>query len=379
MTAAPSDALYALFLAFSSAMNHFGLFFIATASLALLLAFTAGHPTRKRLPHVAAVMLLSFLLAMSLKTILAVPRPCALGAPSLVPCPSDFSLPSAHVAVAAGLALALLGLSTFPLGLLWAALITASRLFLGVHSIADVSAGLALAVFSMALVDRLGFGEPILHHSRRWKDTASSRSSPHTPLWLRRLLHLFAGEGGYSEGARKSVQALVGLLILLFALLFGPDAAVLPVAWVLSGGLILFHLKSANTGLPIVDLVLEWLERPSAPPGYGALTFFAGVLLALTLLPPPLALAMLVVLSLSDAASALVGRFGSHTLFYNPKKTYIGTLAFVLSSLPVFLIAGMPGLALALLAAILESLPLGLDDNLVIPWAGVLIAALKLG
>lgn len=356
------EVLYSTALALAVVIHHDVLFLILTAVLVLLLA-ASRHPAvlRARLLHIAAALLLAFVLALAFKSLLAIPRPCSLGAPSLVPCPHDYSLPSLHAAIAFALAVALLGSPAFWVALLWALLVAASRLFLGVHTLTDVAAALALAVLAMAVMDRLGFSEPVLLHPRRLPPPGPSL--PNAPK---------------REIVRKLIQASVGCLVFVYAVQFGSEAAVLPVFWMLLCGLALFHLKSRGTGLPIVDSVLSWLERPSAPPGYGALTFFSGLLLTLTLLPPPLSFAMLLVLSISDALSALAGAGSPHLLPHNPQKTWAGSLAFLLSALPAYLIAGPAGLLSALLAAIIESLPLGIDDNLLIPLAGVLVVALQL-
>jgi dolichol kinase len=99
------------------------------------------------------------------------------------------------------------------------------------------------------------------------------------------------------------------------------------------------------------------------------------------------------VLAFGDGMSSLVGmRFGGPRLPWNLRKSWSGLVAFVVfgtlgaavlvswtqlltlrewSSLPVL----MTGLLLAAVCAVVESLPLKLDDNLSIPAVGALIVA----
>jgi dolichol kinase len=230
-----------------------------------------------------------------------------------------------------------------------------------VHSVPEVGAGIALAVFSLAVVERFSLAQPILLSGAKVEK------------------NLYMAGRAPDERSRKLVQMLLGLAVFAFALFFGTSQAVLPVLYLFCCGLLLFHMKSHNVMVPFVDRLLAWLERPRAPAGYGALTFFAGILLSLCLIPQQeMALSAVYVLAISDSAATFAGSRGTHYLPYNSKKTVEGTCAFFLSALPVYFIGGAPALLMAALAAIIESLPIGLDDNLLIPWAGVLLSAIRI-
>jgi dolichol kinase len=97
------------------------------------------------------------------------------------------------------------------------------------------------------------------------------------------------------------------------------------------------------------------------------LTIAAGALAIMTLISKPEnILASLVILGLGDAASTLVGRRSKRKLAHNRKKTYGGTLAFFIFSLPAFYFAGWQAIIVAALAAAAESFESDIDDNLII-------------
>ena len=107
------------------------------------------------------------------------------------------------------------------------------------------------------------------------------------------------------------------------------------------------------------------------------------VLLLLAFFPLPLAAAAWAVMAWGDAAAALVGgAAGRPTLPWNRRKTLAGSLAFIGAALPgacLFLLwTRAPDfswkfcVAAAVAGALAESLPLPVNDNLVVPLAAVL-------
>lgn len=101
----------------------------------------------------------------------------------------------------------------------------------------------------------------------------------------------------------------------------------------------------------------------------GSTYFLFSALLSLLLFPKSIAIASLLILSLSDTCAALVGKGLGRVRM--GEKTLEGTLAFLVSALTIVWIspgvdrwAGFWGAAGATVA---ELLPIGLDDNLTIP------------
>jgi dolichol kinase len=101
----------------------------------------------------------------------------------------------------------------------------------------------------------------------------------------------------------------------------------------------------------------------------GSTYFFAGLLLSVLLFPRLIAEASMYVLIVGDTMAAIVGsRWGTHHV---GKKTLEGSLAFFLSSLLVLILLGRvdPAAAAAgvFAAALVELMPLGVNDNFTIP------------
>ncbi|MFH1307040.1 MAG: phosphatase PAP2 family protein [Candidatus Micrarchaeota archaeon] len=333
-----------------SLILHDNLFYIAlTIAIAIFVSYADAQNTKKKFYHIVSTIAVCLLLAILLKELIATPRPCMLEGGLVSQCPNNFSLPSTHAAVAFALAVALIGGRMFPLALLWGVVVSASRIYLGVHTPIDVFAGLGLAIFALAIVESFEVHQPVLAHKRKWKGLKKS-----------------------VEYARQFVHAGIGILFFAIAYFFGNAVGAVLVAFPLLFGIIIFHFKSIGIKVPVADDILKFVERPGFAPGFGALAFFAGMLICLAFFEQKMALSMLFILTISDSVSTIIGRkYGKIPLPYNKKKSYAGSAAFFVSSLPVYFIGGIPALGAAVVATVLESLPIKLDDNLTIPWAGL--------
>ncbi len=128
-----------------------GTLFFGVCLLALLAFF---EPRNEKRLKVIRVMILAFILAISLKEIMKVPRPC-MEIPGKIACPEDYSFPSSHAAVAFALMIAFINKPTYPFFLAFAVFVALSRVYLGVHTIDDVLAGLVIAPISYKMVDVL--------------------------------------------------------------------------------------------------------------------------------------------------------------------------------------------------------------------------------
>lgn len=98
-------------------------------------------------------LVLIFLLIDPLKSFLLVPRPC-MELAAKVPCPLDSSMPSGHAVVSGAFLLASVGTSLFPAVLPLSLLVSFSRVYLGLHTIADVAGGIAVGAAIYALCEK---------------------------------------------------------------------------------------------------------------------------------------------------------------------------------------------------------------------------------
>jgi membrane-associated phospholipid phosphatase len=108
--------------------------------------------------RMASALILTFILVILAKNILAVERPCIEDALDF--CPSGFSLPSMHAAISFTLMFAFIGRKSFPGFLVFALFVAFTRLNLGVHNFVDIAAALPVAFLSYYLISRV----------RRWDD-----------------------------------------------------------------------------------------------------------------------------------------------------------------------------------------------------------------
>ena len=90
-----------------------------------------------------------------------------------------------------------------------------------------------------------------------------------------------------------------------------------------------------------------------------------GIMLTLSFLSVTDTIVVVGALFVGDSAATILGiRFGKAKLPYNKKKSYVGALAyFAVTLLIAFPLIGYFALIIALVAAIVESLPVHIDDN----------------
>lgn len=108
---------------------------------------------------------------------------------------------------------------------------------------------------------------------------------------------------------------------------------------------------------------------------------FSAIALLLLMFYPVAAAGGILVLTLSDSVAALVGVRGRHRIA-SLNKTFEGSAAMFLCSVAVLFALGVPAylaLLVALVATVVEALPLPVDDNFLIPMVvGLLLEAFAL-
>ncbi|MFP3949696.1 MAG: phosphatase PAP2 family protein [Candidatus Micrarchaeia archaeon] len=122
-----------------------------------MLVFLAEKRPEKRKKIILGIVVVS-LMVMGLKNLFAVERPCT-GDAAEHGCPSfpylEHSFPSGHAAVAFLVMIAFLDKKPFPVFWLFALLIAYTRIFLGVHTFADIAGALVLAPIAYYVTDIL--------------------------------------------------------------------------------------------------------------------------------------------------------------------------------------------------------------------------------
>ena len=143
-------------------------------------------------------------------------------------------------------------------------------------------------------------------------------------------------------------------------------------------GSIILVWKLQGNRIPIIDWFEVTFERKNVKfPGYGAFWYVVGtLLLTLSLNNDYEIAAAILTLALGDSAATIFGILGTHPLPYNRRKTIEGSLAFLIFSLLSCLLVGWVGIPLAFLTAVAESLPVPIDDNLLIPITAILFFSL---
>jgi len=161
---------------------------------------------------------------------------------------------------------------------------------------------------------------------------------------------------------------------------------VIPIGYIFtSEKIVLIFLIPLFLGLLLVDLLRHYhsglaslfrkyffgrvLREEEKPTLMGSTYFIFSSLLTILLFPKSIAIACLLILTISDTCAALVGKgIGKISIF---EKTLEGSIAFFLSSLLIVWVypnlERFSGSLAALGATLVEIIPIKLDDNLTIP------------
>jgi len=181
-----------------------------------------------------------------------------------------------------------------------------------------------------------------------------------------------------NESLRQVVHLVFGLGIAGFILLFDRDLALPVLVLALFVGFILSDAISRGYTIPVISAVIASLERRDAAPGRGTLFFALGALFCLVFFPREVAFIGLVVLSLLDSVTTLVGiRFGRNRIYNH--KSFEGTFAGVVVTVAALCLLVPPATALVTAAVTaLAELVSPVDDNLVIPVVACLVLTVLL-
>lgn len=188
------------------------------------------------------------------------------------------------------------------------------------------------------------------------------------------------------EIKRQLIHA-TGLFIALFLrwLYMTTGGWVVPLSLVGLAVLVGYGISTAylrDIRIPGITEMIQRAEREKDRhfPVRGAIRFFTGIFLTILVFrnSPEIFTAGIIVLSLGDSASTLLGMlYGRHRVFYNRRKSYEGTGSGILAAFLGLMIftpfSTLIGLLSAFTGMVVESLPIDVDDNLTVPLSASLI------
>ena len=184
-------------------------------------------------------------------------------------------------------------------------------------------------------------------------------------------------KGREDEGMRKALHIASNLATCLLIWIFGIRATSIFVLLMTCTEILLIHLTASGIKLPGMKEWVENVGREGEIPGEGALYNALGVLFTLGLLRdhPQAAIAVIIILATGDGLATYIGSsFGRHKLPWNESKSVEGTIGFAAGAMSALLVMPTAGTAaIVLLSGIIESLPLKVNDNIVLPVAASLM------
>lgn len=343
---------------FLDAYTWWAFLFLAAVSYAI---YPKVRNNKLRVLAFTVALLLASILGLDAKQAYAESRPCWGSASQLkLPyCPEDYAFPSGHTLFSFVFAGASLGTSFFPLFFILAIIVAFSRVYMGVHTITDVTGGVVVGLAAYFAADALlrALYPRMVPESERRKLEKEKRRVPHF------------------EVRRDVAHIVFGTIILAGVWLFGRSGAELVLLLCLFIGMVAMQLRMRGMRAPLFDELFDVLERPGVMPAKGAFMYALGALLALSFLGSQAqAMAVIAVIAWGDGMATIVGElFGKGMrLPHNQSKSVPGTLAFIaFGTAAAYLFIGVNALWLALACALVETLDLEIDDNFLVPLTGV--------
>ncbi len=187
------------------------------------------------------------------------------------------------------------------------------------------------------------------------------------------------------EIKRKLFHMIAGLILVILIDLDIINILVITIILILS---IVVSILAKKIKVPILYWFLKHMDRKEdleKSPGKGAVNFLAGSLLALILFDKNLAIASILILTIGDAVSSLVGiHFGKTVNPINNKKLLEGTIAGIIISFlfALIFINYKEALIAATIGMVIEAIELKvhkefiINDNIAIPLASGLAVTL---
>jgi dolichol kinase len=184
------------------------------------------------------------------------------------------------------------------------------------------------------------------------------------------------------ERARKAAHIISNLSACLLIWILGIQTTSYFVLLGTCIGILLMHLTIIGIKIPGIEEWLRNVGREGEIPGEGALYNALGILFAIGLLrnDSAAAISVILILALGDGLATYVGTsYGRHKLPWNKNKTFEGTMGFAAGA--ICALVAMPVSAtilIVMLATIIESLPLKVNDNIILPVVSSLLYSIMI-
>jgi membrane-associated phospholipid phosphatase/dolichol kinase len=319
--------------------------YITLFIVAVWLFFFKYKKDKRKKDALLLSILLLFVAVQSIKFFMPQQRPCSSGIESKIDCPNDSAFPSAHAAFASLFLLPFISSIYFIPYALFVAFVAFSRIYVGVHSVVDVSAGLMFGIAACLIADRF-----VSKNAQK----AAGKQKPGE--LARQITHIIFG--------------VISLAIILFFFSATADwraLASLFFSMILVALLFVVFLMNFSVQIPLVSRYLRGISIRDSFAGEAALWYVLGVLLLLTFLNNfQYIVGSLMILTLGDSISTIFASQSRKTSIFK-NKTPGSFFAFVAFSLPATLFIGPSAIPLIVVCAIVESIDLKIDDNFLIP------------
>jgi len=167
---------------------------------------------------------------------------------------------------------------------------------------------------------------------------------------------------------RKTSHMAFGLLITAFILLSPHDFAIQVMTAVIFISVAISDAIAKGYNIPLFSAIVNKMEREGNVPGKGAIVFFISALLCTVIFSKDYAAIAILVLSVTDGISTIVGtKMGKHKIY--GKKSLEGTAAGLIAGFIVLIPFTAPLIAvIAAIAGSVTELLSPIDDNLTVPF-----------
>ncbi len=169
------------------------------------------------------------------------------------------------------------------------------------------------------------------------------------------------------EVNRDIIQIIAGILVIFVIYYMQQANSYIDIIGFMVAGYVILGYVSRGYGR--LSAGLKKLERDYAKFGEGAMWLGMGTLFAIAFLHNLMyIIAVMFAIYISDSLATIVGiKAGGRTLTYNRKKRLSGLLAyFIPLAIVMFYIVGAIGIIAAFIAAMIESIDTGMDDNITV-------------